>query len=177
MDDSFFIYLDHLVLMGFFSGYLLIYLVVRLIADNNRVRSLFKPDIRSSLPRAYALVGILYLGLLLKDLYPDYSVEHVRSVFQEPFPKIWGLLSILFFIPVLNKKPYFSLLHSLFFFFFLIKDIFLFFFNSANQELLKNDMNIYTNSLLLNFTCFVFVVVIRFILYRTRKTKDDLNPL
>ena len=118
MDDSFFLYLDRLELMAFFSGYALIYLIIRSLGDAERIKKVTEINISSLLPYAYALVGILYLGLQLKNLYPDYTWANIAAN-PEPYLKIWGLLSILFFIPVLNKKIVLSLLHSLVFFFFL----------------------------------------------------------
>lgn len=171
MSNSFFIYLDRLVLLGFFSGYLLVYLAVHSIANNSRLKRAVTFNLSSLLPQAYALVGILYLGFLLKSLYPDYGIEHISSVFQAPALKIWGLLSILFFIPALSKRPVFSLLHSLVFFFFIVKDLFYFFFYSTGRDLVQNDMNIYTNSLLLNAVSFVFVLLVHFVLHRRRKPK------
>ena len=173
MDNSFFIYLDRLILMGFFSGYPLIYLIIRMLAENNRVKSFFKTDIGSLLPFAYALVGILYLGLLLKSLYPNYSFENIKMVMQEPYLKIWGLLSILFFIPALSKKSVLSLLHSFVFFFFLGRDILMNIFNSAEKDMLRNDMNIYTNSLLVNTAAFIFITFIYFLYTRFKKQRGS----
>ena len=171
MDNSFFNYLDWLVLMGFFSGYPLIYLVFRYIGDNNRIKSRFKINIGTLLPYAYALVGILYLGLLLKNLYPVYTSENIMSAMQGPFLKIWGLLSILFFIPALNKKPVYSLLHSLVFFLLLVWDILQNYFNSAEKSKIKNDMNVYTNSLIINSAVVVFIILFYFLLRVIKKAK------
>ncbi len=172
MDDSFFIYLDRLELMAFFSGYTLIYLVIRSLGDAERIKKVFKISISSVLPYAYALVGILYLGLQLKNLYPDYTWAHIAAANPKPYLKIWGLLSILFFIPALNKKNVLSLLHSLVFFFFLVKDIALHFIKSTEKEVLKNDMNIYTISLLINLAAFIFILLVYFLYTRVNKQKS-----
>ena len=117
MDDSFFLYLDRLELMAFFSGYALIYLLIRSLGDTGWIKKMATKNITSFLPYAYALVGILYLGLQLKNLYPDYTWAHIAAANPDPYLKIWGLLSILFFIPALNKKIILSLLHSIVFYF------------------------------------------------------------
>ncbi len=169
MDDSFFIYLDRLELMAFFSGYTLIYSIIRSLADTERIKKMSQINISSILPNAYALVGILYLGLQLKNLYPDYTWAHIAAANPEPYLKIWGLLSILFFIPALNKKPVFSLLHSLVFFFFLVRDLFQNAFQFFDKGVVKNDMKIYTISLLINMTAFIFIALVFFLYIRFKK--------
>lgn len=163
MDNSFFAYLQQLELMAFFSGYPLIYAVTLFFAGNQEVRDNFKSRTVSLLPFAYALVGTLYLGLQLKNLYPDYSFEHLKLTIQQPWLISWGLLSMLFWIPVLNRKPFLSLIHSLVFFFFLIKDLFLqLTASAADNDMLRNDMKIYTVSLLLNLGGLILIVLLSF---------------
>ena len=111
-------------------------------------------------------------GPATQNLYPDYTWAHIAAANPEPYLKIWGLLSILFFIPVLKKKPVFSLLHSLVFFFFLAKDILLHFIQSTEKEVVKNDMNIYTISLLINLVAFIFTVLVYFLYTRVSKHKS-----
>ncbi len=161
MDDSFFAYLQQLEVMAFFSGYPLIYATVVVFAGNQHEKNNFKTRATSLLPFAYALVGTLFLGFQLRKLYPDYSVEHLKLTMQQPLLIIWGLLSLLFWVPALAKKRVLSLIHSLVFFFFLIKDLFLQFFNpSANNDIIKNDMRIYTNSLLLNLGSVIVIILL-----------------
>ena len=163
MDNSFFAYLQQLELMAFFSGYPLIYAVTLFFAGNQEVRDNFKSRTVSLLPFAYALVGTLYLGLQLKNLYPDYSFEHLKLTIQQPWLISWGLLSMLFWIPVLNRKPFLSLIHSLVFFFFLIKDLFLqLTASAADNDVVRNDMKIYTVSLLLNLGALILIVLLSF---------------
>ncbi len=81
---------------------------------------------------------------------------------MQPYLQIWGLLSILFWIPALGKKAGLSLLHSLVFFFFLVRDLVLQF-SSADKDIVKNDMKIYTDSLLLNLGALILIVLISFL--------------
>lgn len=164
MDNSFFAYLQQIELMAFFSGYPLIYAVTLFIAGNQPLKNNFKSRIVSLLPFAYALVGTLYLGLQLKNLYPDYSIENIKLTMQQPWLIIWGLLSILFWIPALGKKTVLSLIHSLVFFFFLVRDLFLqLSASSADKDIVRNDMKIYTDSLLLNLGAFALIVLLSFL--------------
>lgn len=172
MDSSLFVYLERLELMTFFSGYAFIFLFVRWLADSTGANRLIKTDIRNLLPYGYALVGVLYLALQLKTLYPDYSIAHIRSAIELPVLKIWGLLAILFFVPLLAKKPIYSVLHSLVFFFFLVQDLWLSLVQEKDSIVLRNDMNVYSISLLINLVSFILVVVL-FSLYRKlKKTRN-----
>lgn len=170
MDNSFFVYLQQLELMAFFSGYPLIYAVTFFIAGNQLLKNNFKSRMVSLLPFAYALVGTLYLGLQLKNLYPDYSIENIKLTIQRPYLIIWALLSILFWIPALGKKTVLSLIHSLVFFFFLVRDLFLqLSTSSADKNIVRNDMKIYTASLLLNLGAIALIVLLSFLYTHYKK--------
>jgi hypothetical protein len=170
MDTSFFAYLQKLELMAFYTGYPLLYAFAFFIAGNNRSGNKFKTRIISVLPYVYPLLGTLYLGFQLKKLYPDYSFENIKLSMQQPWLIIWALLSILFWIPALRKKIFLSLLHSLVFFFFLVRDLFLQLSASGmDKSIVQNDMNVYTNSLLLNFGVFAFLVLLSFLFTRYKK--------
>ena len=162
MDQSFFAYLELLELLLFFSGYPLVYLLIKSFAEFPVVKRIFKNNIIDLLPVAYAIVAVLFLGLQLKNMYPDFSFEHLKVNNQLPFLKIWALLSVLFFIPLFNRKPVYSLLHSLVFFYFIIKDLFLHITGTSRMDLLKNDMNIYSYSLLINLATFLLILFVQF---------------
>ncbi len=170
MDNSFFAYLQQLEMLAFFSGYPLLYVVTLFLTSNKHPKNNFKNKLISLLPFAYALIGILYLGLQLKNLYPDYSFKNITTAFQYPYLTIWGLLSLLFWFPALYKRPVLSLIHSLVFFFFLARDLFFHFIHSStNKDVIKNDMKIYSDSLLLNLGAFAFIVLISFVFTRFKR--------
>jgi hypothetical protein len=174
MDNSFFAYLQQLELMAFFSAYPLLYAIVNVIFGNSKKEIVRK--FPSLLPYAYALVGILFLGLQLKNFYPDYSVEHIKSEIQQPLLYIWALLSILFFIPALAKKTVFSLLHSFVFFFFLLRDLFKqLFTTTADRNILKNEMKLYTDSLLLNLGALILVTLIFLLINRFKRQRGSTH--
>jgi hypothetical protein len=170
MDDSFLRYLQQLELMAFFSGYPLVYAIILFITGNQKGKDTLKTRIASLLPLAYALVGTLYLGFQIKKLYPDYSIENIRLTMQPPWLILWGILAILFWIPSLSKKKILTLIHSLVYFFFLVKDLFLQLFpSSANGDIIRNDMQMYANSILLNLGAVAFILLISFVLTRYKK--------
>ena len=174
MDQSFFVYLQRLELMAFFSGYPLIYVGTIFFAGDQQTANSFRRRLLLLLPFAYALVGTLYLGLQLKNLYPDYSFEHIKLSFQQPWLIGWAMLSMLFWIPVIAKRKMLSLIHSLVFFFFLIKDLVLQLTASATgNDLIRNDMKIYTISLLVNAAAMLFIVLVSFMFASFAKKKNS----
>jgi hypothetical protein len=175
MDTNFFGYLQQLELMAFFSGYPLLYALAFFIAGDQHVKNRFKNRIVTLLPFAYALTGTLFLGFQLKNLYPDYSIENIKLSMHRPGLVLWGFLSMLFWIPALTKKPVLSLLHSLVFFFFLLKDLFLHLLKSTERDTIRNDMNIYTDSLFLNLAAFSITLLISFLFSRYKKPRATLR--
>lgn len=161
-------------MMAFFSGYPLIYILIFSFAGNKTTRSPVKQQLVSLLPIAYALAGTLYLGLVLKTLYPDYSFAHIKEEFQNPFLKIWGLVSIFFWIPVFRKRPVISLLHSLVFLFLIIKDFYIQLTSAfADKNVLQNDMKIYMDSILLNIAVFIVTALVFYSIVRFRKKRKS----
>jgi hypothetical protein len=172
MSNSFFGYLQQLELMAFFSGYPLVYAIITYFADIKRTKNNFKARMVSILPFAYALIGTLYLGLQLKKIYFNYSSENIKQMMHLPWLMIWALLSIFFWIPAIAKKRILSLLHSLVFFFFLVKDFVLQFTQSADGNIVSNDMRIYTISLLLNVGAFVLMLLLSLLISSLNKNKN-----
>lgn len=175
--DSFLAYIQQLQLMFFFSGYPLVYAIVILIAGNQRTDKIpqnrsFKSRILWILPYSYALVGTLYIGFLLKDLYPDYSPSRIAHSFHLPLLVTWGILTVLFWIPSLAKKKLLTLIHSLVFFFFLVRDTVLQLSgDTSDKDNLKNDMKVFTDSFLLNAGTLVILILFSFFLHRNKKDK------
>lgn len=164
MDNSFFAYLQQLEMLIFFSGYPLIYLIIHSVASMPAVKMNFKKRILAVLPYTYAFAGILFLGFKLKNSYPDFRMEHILQQIQNPFLFCWGVLSLIFWIPRLNKIHLLSFLHSLIFFFLVIKDFFIQKTASFNDNtLLRNNMKIYTISLLLYLVILIVFYFLSFL--------------
>lgn len=170
MGDSFIAYLQQLELMVFFCGYPLLYALVIFFSRNEGRPENFRSRMSRFLPYAYALIGTLYLGLQLKNLYPDYSIYNIRHTILHPYLTIWGLLSLLFWIPAISRRKVLSLFHSLVFFFFLLRDIVLQIIGSLpNNDLLQNDMRVYITSFLLNVGAFIIILILSFLLFSTKR--------
>ena len=165
-------YIERLELMAYFAGYPFIYALVYFIAEQRRKRPVSLVNtLVILLPFAYALTATLYLGFLLKNMFPYYTVNNIAEQFKISYLQIWGLLGILFWIPIFSKKTIFSLLHSLVFFFMLLKDLVMYITFATGKEIIKNDMKIYTGSLLLNSGSLAFLLIIHFTICRIRKRK------
>ena len=161
MNDSFFSYLHRLELIAFFSGYPLIYAIVMFLKSKNPRRKDLSEKIASLLPFSYALTGTLFLGFELKNLSPDYSIAHLRSSMHHPYLVLWGVLSVFFWIPAVGKRTVASFLHSLVFFVLLIEDLFFQATNSGtDKNIIRNDMKLYSTSLLLNAGAFIMITLI-----------------
>jgi len=167
MNESFFSYLHRLELITFFSGYPLVYALVVSIAGQPSSANSSKKRTISLLPYAYGLVGLLYLGFQLKKLYPDYSPGHITQLMHYWFLTIWGILAIFFLVPSVARKKVVSLLHSFVFFLLLIQDIFSQFINpEIDKSIIRNDMKLYTFSVLINAGSFILIVLIYFLMRR-----------
>jgi hypothetical protein len=165
MVSNIFSYIQRLEMLVFFSGYPLVYCLVRFLARNAFLKDGRSAQLVSILPFAYALLGTLFLGLQLKNYYPEYTLENIGQRIQQPYLTIWAILSILFWIPAISKRKILSLFHSLIFFLIIVKDLFfqLSGFNS-DRNILRNDMQLYAVSVVLNLTIYIFVVVLFFLL-------------
>jgi hypothetical protein len=170
MGNSFFKYVQQLELFGFFSGYSLLFVTILVWAGDKPLQNNFKKRLLSVLPYSYALVGTLYIGLLVKNLYESHMVGNLFTNIYNPFLTAWALLSILFWIPAIGKKQILSLLHNLVFFFLLVKDVIMQVIFSEYIDILKNDMKIYTMSLLLNAGSFIVLLLLSFVVWQNKKS-------
>jgi hypothetical protein len=177
MPDSFFAYIEWIELESFFSGYLLVYAIVYLAGSTRPAPGFITTKLLPKLPLSYALAGTLYLGLQLKNAYPDYTMGHLAYGAQLPYLKIWGLLSILFWIPLLQKRAAFSLLHSSVFFFLLLKSLFVqLFIPTPGNDIARNNMKIYSVSVLLNLGALILVTLISLLVARFKMQKGPARP-
>lgn len=160
--------------MAFFSGYPLVYTLIRaaIPVRPNKIKPWSRLFILS--PYAYAVLGTLYLGLQIKQLYPDYSVDRVATAIRENYLKIWGILAVFFWLPPLSKKPVLSLCHSLVILALLVYDLLMRLAGrSTDTDRVRNDMNIYTLSLMLSVVVYLLVAIIAFIYYRAKADRYD----
>jgi hypothetical protein len=177
MDTNFFKYLQQLEVMAFFSGFPLLYAIVIVAVGYLQKKPEVKKKLISLLPYAYAVVGTLYLGLQIRNLYPNYDFENIKNSILQPFLFLWTCLSILFYLPVINKRIVLSLLHSLVFFFILLKDLFINISQTGGEDnsVVKNGMKIYTDSLLLNTGVYFLLILIVFFLVPLMKKRQTLR--
>ena len=179
MDTDFLKYLQQLEMMAFFSGFPLLYAIVIVAAGYLQKDPELKKKLISLLPYSYAIIGTLYIGLQIRNLYPNYDLENIKNSILRPFLFLWGCLSILFYLRVINKRIILALLHSLVFFFMLLKDLFANISQSSGEDnsIVRNDMKIYTDSLLLNTGVYFLTILFGFFLIPLiKKLKASRSP-
>jgi hypothetical protein len=156
-------YFEWLEQMAFFPGYALLYAII-LIVMRHLCKGTHTHRLISFLPMAYALAGTLYLGLQMKNQYPNFSLNDLILNVHYPFLRIWALSSLLFWLPVLRRRTVFSLLHSLVFFFLMTRDIYSqLFCPIAGNDLLKNDLKIFSASFITNLAGFAAITLLYFL--------------
>ena len=145
-------------MFAFFAGYPVVFYVVYFFARKTLQRPAFKNRAIYIFPLTYALIGTLYWGLQLRNWYPDYQVKNIVGSTHYIYSKIWALLSIIFWLSFFFKRPFLSVFHSLFFFFSLVYDIFSqLVFRDQDIYTLRNEMKVYTASLLLNLSALMII--------------------
>lgn len=164
MDNSFFAYLQQLEILVFFSGYPLIYLLIRSLESVQSAGGNILKKIGMILPYAYALTGTLFFGFEIKNLSPDFTIAHITERVQHPFLFGWATLSLIFWVPAVNRFPWVSLIHSFVFLFLIVKGILMNgIASSVDNGFLKNNMWVYTMSLLLNLAALIVVYLLSFL--------------
>ncbi len=156
MGGNFFAYIQQLEMLAFFSGYAPVNYFVHFLSGTAFFKAARGAKLVSLLPFAYALLGTLYFGLQLLNLFPDYSLENIERRIQHPYLTVLGALSMLLWIPALPKRQIVSILHSFVFFLLITRDLFFHFTVSVlDPDIIKNDMKIYTLSIFLNLAAFL----------------------
>src|ERR1041385_675518 len=154
---------ERLEMLAFFAGYPLVFYVIYFFAGKTLQRPVLKHRAIYLFPLAYALLGTSYWGLQLRNWYPEYQIKDILSNTYYIYSKIWALLAIIFWIPFFFKRPFLSVFHSLFFFVLLLRDVFTqLLFHDQDIHTLRNEMKVYTVSLLLNL--FALAIVLMFYL-------------
>ena len=168
--ENFFAYLERLELLGFFSGYPLLFAVILSLAGGREKRNSTGKRLIRSLPYAYALTGTSYAAMVLFNAWPQIDGTLISGL-QEPWLRIWALLSLLFWLPLFSRYPILSLLHSLIFFFFLVSDLFFFARGRIHKDVIRNDMKIYGDSLLILLAAFTFIFILLTLVARFRESQ------
>lgn len=159
-------------ILAFFSGFPLVYILVKTIVQLPVVRSTLKVRMLQVLPFSYAFVGLLFVGLELKNNYPDLHIQILWSHILNPFLYFWGLISLFFLHPFFRSVPQWSFFHSLVFFFLILQNIFLGVNNQlVNGDSLHNSLKIYSISLLLNAASFIVSFLLFFLTKKMSSNK------
>ena len=145
MFDSILGYMERLELQFFFSG-LVTSCAIIYLAGKEKLLKYFS--------LSYALVATLYLGWVLKNLFPDYSIEHIVNSTQYPILKLFALSGMAFWIPAC-RKIWLVILHSLVFFFLVVYDF------TSDMDHATNSLKIYLSSIALHLVAFLVIIIVR----------------
>lgn len=176
MDNDIFRYLARLEIMVFFAGYAVIYAFVYfLVAEFRKKPKAIISLLRELLPYGYAVSATLFLGFIIKKVYTGYDMGVEVTKLHHPFLVILGLTALLFWLKPIRKFTVLSLIHSLVFFYYIPRDIILNFSADQGNDIVKNDMNILSSSLLLNASCLFTVLIIHNLFRYMAESRRELN--
>ncbi len=170
MPDTLDGYMEWIMLETLFSGYLLVFSLLYIVSAYQGERGFFKRRIMPLLPLTYALMGTIFWGLQLKIGHSYNTFQHFVFSLQYPFLHGWALVSILFWIPFLRKRPILSALHSSIFFGLMVKDMFV----ESPDKLVDNsspgnDLKIYSASIGIYVTALLFLLLCSQLIYRIKR--------
>ena len=168
MIDSFVAYIEHLELLTFFSGYPIIYALVKAFWGKGQNSSPLIESLYRSLAMAYALVGTFFILLWFREIYIQQVIKNTEPGLNLSALRIWGFLSIIFWFPLFRKKPVYSLIHSFVFFFLFCKDLITGLGSEIGKDVITNDMKVYTVSIILHLISLILVSLVYFIVNKNR---------
>ena len=162
-------YIEWVELETFFSGFLLVYAIIYLLSAKQPA-GFIKVRILPLLPLAYALIATLYWGLQFKNWYPDYNINHIISGTYYPYLKLWALLAIFFWLPILYRKKILAAIHSSIFFFLMMKDFGVQVLSkNADSSSRNNDLKIYTVSIIMHIAALAVVLLAYLLILRLKR--------
>ena len=100
----------------FFSGYAIVYAISHLLIKKEKWSGFIKTKVYPLLPLTYALVTTSFWIITLSESNPAFIAEKVAHTPLAQAIIEWNLLGLLFWIPILRKKNYISLIHASLFF-------------------------------------------------------------
>lgn len=166
MGEGFIAYIERIELIGFFSGYPVVLVLLNMLLKRRFSRQVLSMRIRSALPAVYPLLATLYTAMLIKSLYPSYTVQNLLNTFSITPLRIWAITALIFWLPYLKKRISILVVHSAVFLGLLGYDVWTNIRNHATLEMLQNDIRIFGISILLSTVMLLLVTVFIFILQR-----------
>jgi len=139
-------------LIAFFSGYAIVYLMVMGLWRKQGIFGIAKDRL---IAYSYSITATLFLGYVLQKLFLGYSNGNGQLIIYRPYFVLFGILAVLFWIPSLSRLKALMLVHSLVFFALIPLDLAAYLIGSADREQVRNDMNMLTVSVVLNFSTFI----------------------
>ena len=168
MDNSFFAYLKQLEVMVFFSGYPLLccnYFYCR----RSSIKKQFQHKDCSAITFCICPGGYIISWAAIKKFISWIFCRKNKRWFSTTLINSLGTSLNSFLDTGPGQKTVFSLIHSLVLFFFPAIGLFVQLSSSADKNTFRNDMKIYTVSLLLNVGAFALIVFLFFLFAHLKK--------
>lgn len=145
-------YIEKLELVAFFSAYPMVYyIVIYISSDIKWIRSPRIKKLPVYLPRAYALTATLYCAMKINEYLPvrisTFSFDLTSLYF---YLKGWAFLGLIFWLPGINTKGKWALIHSIPFIVLIAYDFFNYYNHEIKIETVHNEMQLYFVSVLIN---------------------------
>lgn len=166
MDNSFFLYLENLGVIAFFSGYSFLFLLIYSLRSFFEGKKQYWSLVEKSIPIGYALTGLFFIGYQCKKAAPEYRFHDIVPAINGHWLFWWACLSLLFFISFFARKTILSFLHSLVFFIVIARDILGYIFRSTDVSFVQNDLSLLLKSIVFQTIVFLLVLGIQFFLQR-----------
>ncbi len=158
--NNFFIYIDKLELIAFFSAFPLFYfLYISFYTKPLIVKFKWLKLLPEIISMVYATISFLYIGMKLNQLYVQIAMGPIQFELTSCIfiLKCWSIFGLLFYIKFLRTKPILALAHSSIYFIILLIDFFQYYHHQINIEAFHNEIRLY-------FISFVAYISISFIL-------------
>lgn len=172
MNDDFFLYLEKLEYLVFFSGYPILYALIMAMQQTDAAKNRFLSLMARLLPYGYALTGTLYLGYCADKLYPDMSWQSWKLLLSHSWLTPWAISVNLFWIRLLSRKNLISLLHSLPFLYLLISDLARYYADKGGISRPTNEMRMYGISILIHVVILLFITSFAFLFHSYRNKSN-----
>jgi len=165
--NNFFIYIDKLELIAFFSAFPLFYfLYISFYTKTFIVKFKWLKVLPEIISLAYATISLLYIGMKSNQLYVQNTMGPIQFELTSYIfiLKFWSIFGLLFFFKFLRTKPLLALAHSSIYFIILLIDFFQYYHHQINVEAFHNEMRLY----FISFVAYISISIILILGYFIR---------
>lgn len=160
--NDLFIYIEQVELIAFFSGFPVIWILVKLIFERKSIGAIL---LNRLLPLVYGVLAILYMGMKMDAYRTNLFAGWIFGNYGHILLKCWAISAMFFLLSSQNKffiRVVFY--HSLVFYAILMKDLVMFFNHTLSADLISNEWKMH----LLSIALTAILAIIIYFLFRFR---------